>query len=41
MTAWLDSQSFVQRYAYFADIEGNLVSGGQLTATGLAYAGKA
>jgi hypothetical protein len=37
MTSWLDSQSFIERYAYFADIEGNLVSGGQLTATGQAY----
>lgn len=38
MTAWLDSQSFVHRYAYFADIEGSLVSGGSLTAIGKAYA---
>jgi hypothetical protein len=37
MTSWLDSQSFIQRYAYFADIEGSLVSGGKLTAIGQTY----
>jgi hypothetical protein len=41
MTAWLDAQSFVHRYAYFADIEGILVSGGKLTPIGKAYAGQA
>lgn len=38
--AWLDSQSFVQRYAYFGDFEGYLVNtaGTALSTYGTVYA---
>ncbi|KAJ9634212.1 hypothetical protein H2199_009096 [Coniosporium tulheliwenetii] len=35
---WLDSQDFVERYAYFMVAEGMMVSGGQMSAYGAAYA---
>jgi hypothetical protein len=37
MTAFLDAQPQVERYAYFATIEGNLVANGATTAIGAAY----
>lgn len=35
---WLDSQSFVERYAYFMAEDGKLLTGGALNAAGTAYA---
>lgn len=35
---WLDSQPFVEKYAYFMAKEGVLLSGGQLSAAGSTYA---
>jgi len=37
MIPFLDKEPSVERYAYFATLEGNLVAGGGLTATGKAY----
>ncbi|KAF8247158.1 hypothetical protein K440DRAFT_654906 [Wilcoxina mikolae CBS 423.85] len=34
---WLDAQDWIERYAYFGVFEGNLVQGGELSLTGLAY----
>lgn len=38
---WLDSQSFVERYAYFMASDGNLISGTTLSTLGRAYASTA
>ncbi|KAL9106607.1 MAG: hypothetical protein Q9227_008390 [Pyrenula ochraceoflavens] len=35
---WLNGQGQIARYAYFADVQGNLVSGSSLTQTGQVYA---
>lgn len=36
-TAWLDSQPFVERYAYFMASQGSLINGNGLSALGTAY----
>jgi hypothetical protein len=41
MIPWLDGLSSVERYAYFGDLDGILISGGSLTGIGQAYANAA
>jgi len=37
MVPFLDGEGTVERYAYFGNVEGQLISGGQLNAVGNAY----
>lgn len=39
--AWMDQQSYIERYAYFMVREGLLVNGGQLSDIGKVYVGEA
>jgi hypothetical protein len=41
MIPWLDGLSSVERYSYFGDLDGILISGGGLTGIGAAYANAA